>query len=355
MTKIPIPWEHASSRFQCVTLGVIDELQRDFFAEGDLGQTFSFIDRQKAEVIVAETLEADRIWNLPPEELLGKGFSRKRMSDFKRAVIAELFFNAAEVTREEGELEQALMSRNMAFVFLEESLSTPTASPLLWYEDVYWEIAQFTPAEETSKSRDWLVRGLAHNLQHNEGNNARSYLQDLADSHLEGGELDRGLMMLSALLRQDPADIWIYNNIAITFDRYGLTEVGSQAAGRGLNLLEAKGDLENLRSQLEECLKEMHSAKLQGRESEVTPEVLEAFRAALSLDFEAGAKRPINVLSRELVPELAQVAVKRPMTSSDFPLPDRERILREIQKSQAKEGKPKRKKKKRGRRGKSKD
>jgi hypothetical protein len=352
MTKIPITWEHASSRFQCVTPGVIDQLQRDFFAEDDLGQTFPFIDRQMAEVIVAETLEADRIWNLPLEELFGMGFSRKRMSDFKRAVMAELFFNAAEVTSEDDEVEQALMSRKMAFVFLEDSLRSPTASPLLWYEDIYWEMAQFEHPEELSASRDWLVRGLAHNLQHHEGNSARSFLQDLAGAHLDAGELDRGLMVFSALLRQDPADIWVYNAIAISFDRYGLTEVGSQAAQRGLDLLEAKGDPENLRSQLEECLEEMQGEELRDRESEVTPEMLAAFRAALSLDFEATTKRPINVLSHELVPELAQIVVKRPMIPSDFPLPDRDRILQAIQRSVAKEEKSKGKRTKRGRRGK---
>jgi hypothetical protein len=54
-------WEHAGSRFMCVTLGVIDDLQTLFFNGLSLVDAIPGIDGYKAAVIVAETLEADRV------------------------------------------------------------------------------------------------------------------------------------------------------------------------------------------------------------------------------------------------------------------------------------------------------
>ena len=55
-------------------------------------------------------------------------------------------------------------------------------------------------------------------------------------------------------------------------------------------------------------------------EAEVTPAVLDAFRAALTLDFGGGQSRAPEALCRELVPDLDQIPVKRPLTLADLPL-----------------------------------
>jgi len=97
-TAQPRP-EHAGSRFQCVTVGVIEALQRAYQAGADLGQVIPDIDAEQAAVIVAETLEADRISNLPPERFLedaGKG----PRTDFKRAVLAEIAFAVSDTARD---------------------------------------------------------------------------------------------------------------------------------------------------------------------------------------------------------------------------------------------------------------
>jgi hypothetical protein len=49
---------------------VIEALQRAYRARSDLGRVVPDIDAGQAAVIVAETLEADRVWNLPPERFL---------------------------------------------------------------------------------------------------------------------------------------------------------------------------------------------------------------------------------------------------------------------------------------------
>jgi len=152
--------------------------------------------------------------------------------------------------------------------------------------------------------------------------NAKPMLGDLAETYLWVGDLDPGLTTLTALLRNDPSNIWTYNLMAITFDHFGLTEIGAEAARRGLELVEATGDPENLRDQLLDSLDDMEQSERRRRESEVDPEVLADLRDALTLDFEAGEHRPTAALCRELVPDLDQMPLMRPPEKPDLPPPD---------------------------------
>ena len=312
--------EHAGSRFQCVTQGVIDALQRAYRAGADLGQVVPDIDADQAAVIVAETLEADRIWNLPPERFL-QGDVKGPMSDFKRAVLAEIAFGVADVARDHHDKSQQGKWWAVAMASLEEIAKSPAASPLLWYEDIYTELAHAARGDRGRESIRWVKCALAFDLRYHDGLNALSRLQDLAEMHIAADDLDTGLAMLAALLRNAPDDIWLYNLMAISFDRYGLTEIGAQATRRGLELIDAQGDPEKLRGQLETSLENMRTSQRRGREAEVKPEVLADLRAALSLDFKSGLSRDPGALCRELVPDLDKVPVKRPMKPSDQPLP----------------------------------
>jgi hypothetical protein len=320
--KPPKVREHAFSRYMILTVGVIEKLQQDYFAGRDLGRSVPDIDADTAAIIVAESLEADRIWNLSLKRLLSGEFGKGKMSDFKRAALAEILFGVFDVAREMDNEEHARDWWALAMATLEEVLRSPTASPMLLYEDIFWDVAQ---ASRTGLDREaiyWLKCGLAHNLYHNDGDWVVPLLRDLAEVYLSVGDLDTGLRMFTTLLHQDPADIWTYNVMAISFDRFGLTEVGSKATRRGLELLDAYGDPENLRDQLNDCLERMQTSESHEREAEVTPTVLAEVRAALALDFDDRKPYTPKALCRELVPDLDKMPVKRPMTPADFPLSD---------------------------------
>lgn len=192
---------------------------------------------------------------------------------------------------------------------------------MLWYEDIYFDVGQEYRVKGDRHAVELMKRGLAHNLRYNEANNAMNFLRDLAETYLWVGELDQGLAMFAGLLRNDPADIWTYNVIAITFDRFGLTEVGAEATRRGLELIEAAGDPEKLRGQLLDALEDMRKSERRGREAGVDPAVLADLRAVLALDFDAGRLLPITELCRELVPDLDRVPVKAPPEMPDLPPP----------------------------------
>ncbi|MEA3345309.1 MAG: SEC-C domain-containing protein [Chloroflexota bacterium] len=321
----PAPQEepqHATSRYMCVTLGVIDKLQEDYFAGRDLGRSIPGMDATTSAVIVAESLQADRLWDTLPEILAQPSSAkplREPLSDWSRATLAELFFGVSDVAREIGDEAQTRDYWALAWAMLEEALSSPTASPMLWYQDIFFEMGQELRRLGDREAIEFVKRGLAHDLRHHEGMNARSFLLDLAETHLWLDDLHTGLTLLAALLRNDPADIWTYNLMAITFDRFGLTELGTEAARRGLEWIEATGDPEELRDQLLQSLEDMEQSERRGREAEVDPTVLTDLRAAMALDFEAGEHRPVVGLCHELVPDLDQIPVKRPPEKPDLP------------------------------------
>ena len=146
-------------------------------------------------------------------------------------------------------------------------------------------------------------------------------MRDLAETYLWVGELDRGLALFASLPRNHPADIWTYNVIALTFDHFGLADLGAEVTRHGLELLDVTGDPENLRNQMADSLDDLEKSEKRGREAEVNPAVLADLRAALSTDFDAGQRLPVAELCRELVPDLDQVPVKRPPEMPDLQPP----------------------------------
>jgi tetratricopeptide (TPR) repeat protein len=312
---------HAMSRYTVVTEGLIDKCQRDYQAGRDMGRSIPGLSAVKAAVIATESLEADRLLRASPEAIMDAPF--EAMNDWSLAILAEILFDFADSARRIFPLPQEERKRLMdrAWTALEQALDSPTASPLLWYEDIYADVAQEYRMKGDPQAIELLKRGMAFNLRYHKGNNADSLLLDLAETHLWLDDLDRGLAILTALLRNDPSDIWTYNVMALTFDRFGLADLGMDVTQRGLKLIEATDDLEGLHDQFTESLDRLRESAQRGREVKVSPSVLADFRAALALDAEAGQFRPITELCQDLVPDLAQVPVKSPATMPDRPQP----------------------------------
>ena len=318
------PQEHAYSRYMCVTEGLVDELQQDYFAGRELGRSLPHVDETMATIIVAESLEADYVWNNFLQVLLGHlpGPQSQKTGDWSKATSAEFFFHVADVAREMEDERQAHDYWALAWALLEEVCKSPTASPMLWYEDIFFDVGQELRVRGEPEAVKFFKQALAHDLHHNDGDDADICLRELAETYLWVDDLDAGLQILTGMLRNDPTDVWTYNAMAITFGRFGLTEVGAEAARRGLALVEATGDPENLHDQLLAALERLQKSERRGREAEVDRGVLADLRAALASDFDAGEHRPVAEICRELVPGLDRVVVKRPPERPDLPPPE---------------------------------
>jgi len=310
---------HAMSRYTTVTEGAIEKCQQDLRAGRDMGRSIPGLDATEATLIAIESLAANALLHAPPELILVRPFGP--LDDWSLAVLAEILFAFADQMKgKTGILEQQrpeVLER--AWAALEQAIDSPTKSPMLWYEDIFFDVAQECRIKGDRRAIELLKRALAHNIRHNEGNNVDSLLPDLAETYLWLGELDQGLEILTALLHNDPANIWTYNLMAITFDRFGLVDVGLEATRRGLDVLEATGDPEDLRDQLLRSLDDLRESENRGREADVDSSVLADFRAALALELGAGLHRPLIPLCQELIPDLDRMPVKLPPQTPDLP------------------------------------
>jgi tetratricopeptide (TPR) repeat protein len=316
--------DHAFSRYARVTMSVIEALQADYFAGRDLAASMPHIDAARATIIVAESLEADLLTNTLQQRFskqVPPGIYPEVPSDWTRACLAGVFREVEEMAREQGNQEQEGNWWALAWSSLEAVCRSPFASPLLDYEMIFFDVGQKLRVRGAPEAVDFSTWALAHNLRYHAGSNAAFLLRDLAETYLWVGEAERGLRLFAGLLRDDPSDIWNYNNLALTCQEFGLADLGAQAARRGLELIRETGDPKKLHEQLQDLLHDLEHAEERGREAELDPAALAELRSALSLDFGQGQGRPVVDLCRELVPELDHVSVKQPPPTPDLPPP----------------------------------
>lgn len=316
MAEAGKPRRHATTRYQQVDEEVIDDLQQAHHTGGDLYQVAPWLSVKNKRVILAETLDADRLIDMPAQRLFSAAPDVGPMTDFKRAVLAEMTLESPRSATgpwEEPDREERAM------VLLEEVARSETASPTLAYEPIYRDLAEAALLNDDPMAVDWLKRAAAHNLHHNKGNDILFNLIDLASAYLQLGHLDLGLTMLVRLLHHDPGNVWVYRFMATGFPVLGLTALGLRAARRGLTLLDEQGDPEELHDEFLMAQIELQTSPNKGRESQVSPEVLEAVEAALALDFDAGQPLSLEDLCRDLVPGWDEVPVKAPLRFEDLP------------------------------------
>jgi tetratricopeptide (TPR) repeat protein len=313
--------EHATTRYQRLEAAQIDDLQKAYRRGDDLRGVATWLSLESRRVIVAETLDADRIVRFPPRQLAQGEVDLGVLTDFKAAAVAEIVM--AELASEGGAGASGLEARSR--VLLAEAGRSPTASPALEYEPIYRDLAEAALLREDRAALDWLRRALAHDLRYYDGDDALFQLVDLASAHLQLGDLDQGLTMLTKLLREDPANIWIYRFMATGFGVLGLVEIGQRAALRGLEILDALDvgdDEEDLHDDLLMARVELGAGPKQGRETEVSDEVLDNLyrsMAAVPVSAGSGLSRPMAALCRDLVEDFDAIPVKRRLTVDDLP------------------------------------
>lgn len=325
---------HAMSRFAAVTEGVISACQQG------LGGGIPGLDASFVAVIIDESLEADRLLTRSSQELLVLDF--EGLSDWSLAVLADLYTQvetqySAKLedvrSRTRRELEALTSgSKDLSWIgdvadeefsagaarlrcrsteALTRVVDSPTASPMLWYQAVFAELAgQYRDAKD-GRAADLTLRCLAHDVHLHGGANARGLLRELGARWFRAGEGELSLRLLAGLLEDDPADIWTYNWIAVVCDRVGFGELRVEAAGQGLRLIERRGDTEKLEQQLRKRLAEEPQSGANEAASR-WPEAFGALQAALKQGFDGGTHLPVVELCRKLVPGFDNVPVKQP-------------------------------------------
>jgi tetratricopeptide (TPR) repeat protein len=313
--------QHAMCDYAAATVSVIDALQSAHAAGRDLSRVIPGIDETSAAVIVAESLEADALLDASGETLFFKPLDE--FSDWALAFLSEfLLYSLREWIGPNQPIPDPLQTVQVrAWAALEHTLDSPTASPLLWYEDIYFDVAQEYRLRGDPRALSILKRGLAHSIHFNDGSNAEPFLRDLAETHLFLGEFDEALLLYTALIRNEPDNIWHYNSISWAFVEAGLARLGIQATKRGLSLISATGDPESLNDQFRDSLACLEASREADREQEIDLALLAEFRDCLALPLDAGRRIPYPMLAHELVSDLTSVPVKRPAQMPALPPP----------------------------------
>ena len=186
---------HAMSRYAAVTERLIDKCQQDYYANRDLGQSIPSLSAAEVSIIVAESLEADSVIHHPREKLLEHARSGS-LSDWGMAVVAEILFTwAADIDTDQDIFASTRHAEylDLAWTALEHTLISATASPMLWYEEIYFEVAQQYRLKHDTRAVELIKQGLVHDLEFYEAKNALNFLRDLADFYLSLDQLDTGL------------------------------------------------------------------------------------------------------------------------------------------------------------------
>ena len=225
MVKADGPGQHATTRYQQIAEAVVDELQRIATGGGDLYKVAPWLSHENKRIIVAETLDADRVVALPVGTLLGGDDEAGPLTDYKCAVMAERLMEASGGGSQDDRNARAGELLTIAG-------RSPTAGPLLAYESLYRDLAETSLLEGDRSALDWLKRALAHNRRFHSNDDLAFQLIDIASAHLQLGDLDEGLRLLARLIQQDPASQWTYRFMATGFGVLGLADLGLKGTAR---------------------------------------------------------------------------------------------------------------------------
>jgi hypothetical protein len=289
-----------SSRHCAATFGFVDACVRAVAAGADLERVLPGYSARDIAAVAADILESRQVLGaLSADDLNGE----VRAGDWTLAVLAELRFEQAEEHRKAGRASEREAAEAAAYAAWNAIAASPSRTPLLWYEDIYFETARALAKRGDRLALIHQARCIQDCLQRGEEGNSESALRDFAFHCLDLGEHSRGFGLLAALLLDDPANIWTYNVIALGSECVGYGATARIAAERGLQLLAKKGDPDGLRSQLKKLAVQYMAAT--DRDDAGL-----ALWKAMSIDFASGQGRPLAELARELIPELELVQPK---------------------------------------------
>jgi tetratricopeptide (TPR) repeat protein len=177
--------------------------------------------------------------------------------DWLRTIAAESRFAEAARLWQLRKESEAKTATTHGQEILEGVAASSDRSPVLFYEDIYFEAAQSLLRRSDRRALERHNQRVADLLRDPKAPNLMMALRDLAVVHLKLGDYPEGLAMLAALLRHDSSDPWTFNALALDLPRLGFAAEGRLAAERGLELVHQYDDPDQLAKQLTELLREV--------------------------------------------------------------------------------------------------
>ncbi len=188
------------------------------------------------EQLVAEAEEylrfsKDLFW-LPPERLLQ--YPIDGLSDIELAALAEIALLRVDDDSVTGADLSSLFKRSEEA--WAQTLESPQGALLLDYAWIFKDIADCHLVKQDTKGIDIIETALAHDLRYGDGRYTLSFIQELARSHVECGDLEKGLDIYAELFKYDPFELSTYDSAAHSLCLIGMHSLGLATAKRWIDL-----------------------------------------------------------------------------------------------------------------------
>jgi len=231
--------------------------------------------------------------------------SAEPRSDWTLACLAEAFATASIQLHERGSRGAAARLLGDQRAMLQRMIDSPLRSPLVDYNAVLSELMYELRPIGRGELLELQRRALAEALTSDHPGNVQALLCEMAECHLQLGQLELALSMYLTIVRFDPTNISVHNQLAIGLSQR-FPALAHAAATRAL-LLMPREDNHAMRPQLRAIIGE--TGRAQGA-------LLEGTARTLLRELQAPpgkrSRASLRTLCLEIAPEIEWLAVKEP-------------------------------------------
>jgi tetratricopeptide (TPR) repeat protein len=294
---------HLHSRYARLTVQAIDFCLEHVCAADEVLFGQQGLDARDMIRVARTVLETELLLERDPVGFVGP--SSEPRSDWTLACLAESFAQAAVQLRERGARSAAQRVLTDQRDALQRIVESPLRSPLVNYQAVLSALMYDLPPSSRGELLELQRRAISEALASELTTNVQSLLCEMAECHLQLGQVELALTMYLALVRFDPTNISIHNQLAIALSRR-FAALAHAAATRAL-LLMPRDDNHALRPQLRAIIAET------GRARATLPEG--AARVLLGeLQTQPGkrSRASLRTLCLEIAPEIGWLTAKEP-------------------------------------------
>jgi hypothetical protein len=249
--------------------------------------------------------------------------SSEPRSDWTLACLADSFAQASVQLRERGSraaAERVLADQRSA---LQRIIDSPLRSPLVDYGGVLSALMYELRPPQRGELLELQRRAIAEALTSNLPANVQSLLCEMAECHLQLGQVELALTMYLTIVRFDPTNISLHSQLAIALSQR-FPALSHAAATRALLLMPRK-DNHALRPQLRAIISEASHAQ-----NELPAGTARALLRELQAQPGKRSRASMRTLCFEIAPEIEWLSTKEPE-----PLPDSLELARLRQDLQA--------------------
>lgn len=294
---------HLHSRYARLTVRAIDLCIEHVLAADEGLCAREGLDARDMIRVARSVLETELLFERDPAAFVEP--SSEPRSDWTLACLAELFAQAGVQLRERGSRSAAQRVLADQRDALQRIVDSPLRSPLVNYEAVLSALMYELRPPSRGELLELQRRAISEALRSELATNVQSLLCEMAECHLQLGQVELALTMYLALVRFDPTNICVHNQLAIALSRR-FPALAHAAATRAL-LLMPRTDGQALRPQLRAIIGETgraHAALPEG-----APRVL---LRELQAPPGKRSRASLRTLCLEIAPEIEWLSVKEP-------------------------------------------